>query len=145
MSEDVRIEGLREFNRAVRKASNETAKQLRREMKRRVAEPAAQRVRANVPVDSKRWQRAIRPGATQRGAHITWGRASVPYAPWIEFGGRRRHGPGGAAVATRTRVAEGRYVYPEVGRARGDAIEEAQRVLEEAFQRARLELRSGDG
>lgn len=138
-----RIEGLRDFNRAVKRASTDTAKALNRRMKTEVADPVAQTIRGNVPVKSGRWKRSIKPGATAKGAHITWGRSTVPYAGWMEFGGRRAGGPGGSAVAVRTRTPDGRYVWPEVGRARGQAEETAQQILQDTFRQARLDLRSG--
>jgi hypothetical protein len=139
-----RIEGLREFASAVRKLDNETAKRMRRELKQEVAEPVAQRIRSNVPVRSGNWRKAIRGGATNKGAHIVWGRSKVPYAGWMEFGGglpskQRRSGP---PRVRRDREPEGRYVFPEIGEAREEAMEAAQRVLDRAARDARLSHRS---
>lgn len=138
------VVGLRDFQRSVKRASSETSKQLKREMKAEVAEPVARTIRGNVPVDSGRWQRSIKAGSTTRGAHVVWGRSQVPYAGWLEFGGQlpsRRSGQ--PPRVQRTRVSSGRYVWPEIGRARNTAEQAAEQVLQRAFQQARLDIRSG--
>lgn len=135
------IEGLRDFSRAVKKASNETAKEMRRELKSEIAEPLARSVRGNVPVRSGTWRRSIRAGATQRGAHITWGRARVPYAGWMEFGGQLpSKASGRPARVVRTRTPGGRYVYPEIARARPETEQTVQQLIHRTFQRVELSI-----
>lgn len=143
MSDTARIGGLRDFNRAIKQASTDTARDLKRELIGEVAEPVAERIRGNVPTRTGRWRRSIRAGATQKGAHITWGRKTVPYAGWMEFGGGipNKRNRTGAPRIRRPREADGRYVFPEVGQARAEAEQTAQQVLHRAFQRAQLEIR----
>lgn len=108
----VRIEGARELRRAFRKIDRELGKQLRDELRDRVAEPVAAKIRSRVPVRTGRWRGKITAGATQSGAHISWGRtytagstrdSSIPYAAPMEFGGY----PQGRPFRP-----EGRYVWP---------------------------------
>lgn len=137
-----RIEGLRDFNRAIKQVSPDVASSLKDELRGEVAEPVAARARSNVPERTGRWKRAIKAGATQRGAHITWGRKTVPYAGWMEFGGQlpsKRSGK--PARVRRQRVGDGRYIYPEVAAGRDEAVATAQRVLDRSFRRARLDYR----
>jgi hypothetical protein len=76
--------------------------------------PAA---RAALPVSERpagRWHRpgrlaaSVRVGATRTGAGVRMGSKAVPYAGWVEFGGRR-HRPHDSA---RPFVKDGRYLFP---------------------------------
>ena len=50
----------------------------------------------------------IRVSATRTGAAVRMGRASIPYAGWVEFGGRRKS----PHNSTRPFVKTGRYLFP---------------------------------
>ena len=59
----------------------------------------------------------VRASGTKTGGAVRMGRPAVPYAGWVEFGGRR---PDGSA---RQYVASGRYLLPA---ARGDSSRAAR-------------------
>lgn len=124
------VDGLRDLRRALQALDEDldtraARNELRAELKE-VAELAAQRIRLRVPYDTSRrrkqrgvaehWRDKISAGASQRSAYVTWGRGTVPYAGWLEFGGTRKGRGGGEA--TRPRTPDGRFVFPEVARAR---------------------------
>lgn len=140
----VEIEGLAEFRRALKKVNQDLPKDMRATMRREVADPVAMRVRAKVPVGPGKgghWRDTIRGGATQRNAYVQWGRAKIPYAGWMEFGGQlpsKRSGK--PARYVRRRVGRGYYVHPEVERARPLAGQAAQRALQQVMRRAQLTL-----
>jgi len=140
----VGIEGLGEFRRALKQVDRELPKQLRAAMRSEVADPVAEKVKSRVPVRSGRWLKAIRGGATQRTAYVQWGRASVPYAGWMEFGGgipNKRNRTGRARVR-RPFVAEGRYVHPVVSAESVRAGNAAEKAMLEVMVSAKLRLES---
>ncbi len=108
----IRVTGDRELRRALNRIDKGLGRRLKDELRDKVAEPIASRIRAKVPVQSGRWRDRIRAGATTRGAHVDWGRTytqgstrltSIPYAAPVEFGG---YPPG------RPFIKDGRYVWP---------------------------------
>ena len=78
--------------------------------------PIAEAVRARVPVSDRedRWTNPgalaadVRSNATRTGATVRMGRARIPYAGWIDFGGTRKR----PFDASREYLAGGRYLYP---------------------------------
>lgn len=122
---------LRRLGRGLKALGDGSEKELRRQMKLKVADPVAQRVKGNIPLGPGRspghWRSQVRSGATQRSAYIQWGRNLV-YPPIQEFA--EKWGGSGA----------GRYVYPEVERARPDLQRVALDVLDTAARRAGLAL-----
>jgi hypothetical protein len=103
----IRIEGLREFQAALRKMDKGLPRQIRivlNETADLVASPA----KARVPRRSGRAAASIRVASSQREAKVKGGGGRVPYYGWLEFGGAvgRRHS------VRRPFVKEGRYLYP---------------------------------
>ena len=138
----VEVEGLAEFRRALNQVDRELGKELRRTMKSEVAQPVAQRVRSRVPVRSGAWRKEIKPFATARAAGVQWGRAKVPYAAWMEFGGgipNKRNRTGSPRIS-RKFLAGGRYVHPTVEESASDALGAAQGALDAVMRRAQLVL-----
>jgi hypothetical protein len=90
-------------------------------------EPVAGAVRGTVPHDSGTLSGSVRTSGTRTGGSVRMGRASVPYAGWIDFGGGRPDG------SSREFVADGRYLFPA---ARGLASVAADRyaaALDQVF------------
>ena len=140
----VGIEGLGDFRRALKNVDRELPKELRARMRSDVADPVAALVKARVPVRSGRWRKAIRGGATQRVAYVQWGRATVPYAAWMEFGGGipNKRSRTGRARVRRPFVSEGRYVHPVVESESARAGNAAEKALLEVMASAKLRLES---
>lgn len=108
MRVQVKIEGMREFRKALRDADRELPKEMRRAFNN-VAEMVADEAANRVPVRSGRLRDSIRPRSTQTEGVVVMGRASVPYAGWIDFGGKIA--PRGTVVE-RQFIREGRYLFP---------------------------------
>ncbi len=98
----IRIDGLRELSKSLRLVEDGLQKEITGVFKR-AAEKVADEARRRVPVRSGRLRDSIRPYATQRAAGVRMGKARVPYAGPVEFGGYPK---------ARPFVAEGRYIYP---------------------------------
>jgi hypothetical protein len=146
----IEVRGMKEV-RAGMKACEQDLKDLTRANKA-LAKVAEADIREAVPSKSGKWRGAIKGGATRTAAKVVWGRASVPYAPWIEFGGtvawKGRGGMTRANIAThgivrtvaymsikRPRVASGRYVYPTAEANAEKYLEVYTDLLDETLRR----------
>lgn len=125
----VRIDGLREFQRALRRADKDMPKQLRHEWND-IAEDVAAEARSRVPVRSGALRESIRPQSQQRYGQVVMGRAAVPYAGWIEFGGRRPH--------ERDFVKAGRYLFPVADEMEQEIRRRSERMVDKLATRAGL-------
>lgn len=81
----VRVEGLREFNRALRRLPPEY-KNEQKAIHKKVAEPVARAAEPRAPSRSGRLAASIRAQGTQREGRVAAGKASVPYAGPIHWG-----------------------------------------------------------
>ena len=79
-----------------------------REAGRKAAEPVAEAARAAVPNDSGTLAGDIRVTAARTGAGVRMGRKTVPYAGWVEFGGKRQN----PHLSLREFIPDGRYLFP---------------------------------
>ena len=102
----VQVQGLRALARDLQRAGTSDSSAVlvqMREAGRSAAEPVADAVRGAYPFDSGRLSGSVRVTATRTGASVRVGRASIPYAGPVDFGGY----PG-----DRQYVRDGRYLYP---------------------------------
>ena len=105
----IHIAGVRELQAALRDADEGSQKKLRLVFNE-AAELIAVPTRRLVPTDSGALARSVKSRSGQREAKVQMGGAKVPYAGWIEFGGRL---PGGQS---RKFIKEGRTMYPTLSR-----------------------------
>ena len=75
-----------------------------------VAQLAVDAVRSKVPRRTGKMAASVRPGRRKNAVLVRMGKAKVPYAGWVEFGGQRTGSGGG--VASRPFIKGGRYLYP---------------------------------
>lgn len=73
---------------------------------RDAAEPVAAAARQTLPHVTGTLAGDVRTSGTKTGAAVRMGRASIPYAGWVEFGGTRPDG------SERPYLAAGRYLFP---------------------------------
>ena len=100
-----------------------------------VAEPIAARTRADLPRGSRTsgaLQGTVRMSATKTGASVRMGRASVPWAGWVEFGGGR---PDGSAREYRP---GGRYMFPAAQNHAPQAAAAYGKALEQVMASTRV-------
>lgn len=133
MGDFVRVQGLNEFQKAVRHASTDLAKDLRRGLNE-AATLVGNETKSRVPQRSGALWRSIKPRSTQREGRVIMGSDAVPYAGWINFGGAvgRDHS------VVRPRVPEGRYLYPAYLAHRAQVEVIADNVLNRVADRAGL-------
>jgi len=126
MAEAIRIDGLAEFSRNLRKLDSDLPKALRVALND-AANVVVDYARPRVPSRSGRAQRSIRARSTRTAARVTSGGARAPYFPWLDFGGRvGRH-----KSVRRAFLKEGRYLYAAYFAKRSSG--EFQRVMTAAL------------
>ena len=110
----VKIDGLADFNRNLRKMDAELPKGLRLALNE-AADVVVDAARSTIPRRTGRAQAAIRARSTRTESRATGGNTRAPYYPWLDFGGegRRRGRP-----SARPFKKEGRYLYPAYYRKR---------------------------
>lgn len=113
MSDAIKVRGLNELAKSLRRIDPELAKELRVVLND-AAETVAVRARRKVPSRSGRAARSVKAKSTRTLARVAGGGNRAPYYPWLDFGG---------AVGKRNSVRrkyqpKGRYIYPEYFKAR---------------------------
>lgn len=106
-TDPIKVEGLAEFSRALRRLDKGAPKQLRL-IGNDAANIVANKARPRVARLSGKAQRSIKASSTRTLSRVKGGGPRQSYYPWLEFGGRvgRKH-------ATRRRfIKSGRYIYP---------------------------------
>lgn len=107
----VGVIGMRAIRRDLNKMADDVSSPVYAAIKeagKQAANPVAQRARATVPKVNDRLSNDIRVSGTKTGAAIRMGRVTIPYAGWVEFGGRRK----APHESTRTFIPSGRYLFP---------------------------------
>lgn len=107
MIEPIRISGLREFNRDLRKLNADLPKALR-VAHNEGAEFIAALARAGVPVRTGRARGTVKARSTRTLSRVQGGSNRAPYYPWLEYGGR----VGRRRSVHRPYRKAGRYIYP---------------------------------
>ena len=120
----IRIEGLAQFSRALRKLDADAPKGLRLAFNE-AAEVVVRRVRPKIPTRTGRAARSLKAASTRTQARVAVGGPSAPYYPWLDFGGR----VGRRKRTVRPFIKEGRYLFPGLS----ESHDEVQRVLERAL------------
>lgn len=144
MPDAVRIEGLGQLRRSLKKLGSDAPKELSKELKK-LADEVVQQVKPQVPYLTGAARASYRPRAMGAGAGIAFGGAKAEYAPWLEFGGSvgRGHQPrrANSGATKRTRVKGGRYLYPTLERMRPEIEDRCAAVMLAAARRYGLETR----
>lgn len=86
----IRVQGLDEIRRGLRRLNSELPKELTR-IHKKAATVVADAARARAPRRSGRLAGSIKPQAGQRYARVAAGRKAVPYAGPIHFGWPKRN------------------------------------------------------
>ncbi|HEX7277779.1 MAG TPA: hypothetical protein VF244_10435 [Acidimicrobiales bacterium] len=122
----VEIDGLKDFQKALRAMDGESQKQLR-VVFNRAADIVVDTAQPWVPRRTGAAAKTVRKASDQRSAAVKFGGPKAPYYPWLDFGGKV--GRGDSIV--RPFKKEGRYVYvalrkkyPEIRKALSDGLRE---------------------
>ncbi len=122
MESQIKVEGLAEFSRGLRKLDKEAPKGLRVALNG-VADFLVQKTQPLIPRRTGAAARSLVARSTRTSARIAVGGRKAPYYPWLDFGGRT----GRNRSVERPFYSEGRYLYPTLGKNR-DEISDRLRV-----------------
>ena len=103
----IRVVGLKELSRALRKMDTDLPKAMRTAWNT-IGDRVIQTARADVPRRSGRAAASIKPRSTRTELRVTAGGNRAPYYPWLDFGGR----VGRKRSVARPFYSDGRYLYP---------------------------------
>lgn len=130
----IRIEGLAQFSRALRKLDADAPKGLRLAFNE-AAEVVVARVRPKIPKRTGRAARSLKAKSTRTQARVAVGGPSAPYYPWLDFGGR----VGRRKRTVRPFLKEGRYLFPGLAESHRDVQAVLERALSGVVRSAGLE------
>lgn len=131
----VAVEGLAEFNSALRKLDKEAPKGLRLALNEG-ANLLVSKTKPKIPRKTGAAAGSIRARSTRTSARVAVGGSKAPYYPWLDFGGRT--GRGGSVE--RKFYKEGRYVYPTLREIRPEIIDELNSQIRSVARGAGLEV-----
>lgn len=137
-SHAVRIEGLAEFNRALRRMDKDAPKALRLAMNDS-ANIIVGWARPRIPRRTGRAARSVKAQSTRTLARVVGGGARVPYYPWLDFGGRT----GRDGTAQRPFQTRGRYIYEGYFQNRRLFTQTLEKSLRQIVTDAGLEVTRG--
>jgi len=131
----VSVNGVRELQAALKQVEKTWPRELRLVFNE-AAKHVAERARPQVPQRSGRLAKSIKPASTQRAGRVGYSSPSkVPYAGWIEFGGKIT-GPKGDRI--RPFVSKGRYLFPAAEQEREPVMRTLEQELGSLIRRAGL-------
>ncbi|HEX6969406.1 MAG TPA: HK97 gp10 family phage protein [Micromonosporaceae bacterium] len=108
MGEAVKVEGLRELSRNLKKIGPDMPKALRLGLNK-VADLVVQDAKPRVPTRTGRAAKTLRAASTRTASRIRAGGKRAPYYPWLDFGGTITRG--GRGTISRPFYKDGRYIY----------------------------------
>lgn len=135
----IKVQGLREFQAALRQMDGESQKQLRVVLNK-AADLVAEDASSKVPRRTGRAAASVRAQSSQREAKVLGGSKKVGYYPWLDFGGRI----GKDKSVVRPFQKRGRYIYPAYVRQYDKVYSTLTAALAELARTAGLQV-SSDG
>jgi hypothetical protein len=126
MVEPIKVEGLAEFSRSLKRIDASMPKALRLALND-ASNVVIDYARPRVPRRTGRAARSIKAASTRTASRVSAGGARAPYYPWLDFGGR----VGRRRSVARPFYKEGRYLYKSLIVKR----ERFTQVMESALQR----------
>lgn len=118
MPESIKVVGLREFSRSLKKIDSDLPKTLRT-VHNDAANLIVDWAKPRVPSKSGRAAGTLKAKSTRTMARVSGGSAAAPYYAWLDFGGR----VGVNKSVYRPFLAEGRYIYAGLAAKREDITE----------------------
>lgn len=137
MTDAIKVEGLAEFTRNLKKLDSDLPKALRMAFNQ-AADVVVQDARAGMPARSGKAKASLKAKSTQTATRISLGGNRAPYAPWLDFGGH----VGKNRSVRRPFLKEGRYLYNAYFRHRdsGRIQEELTKALLDVARQAGVEV-----
>lgn len=134
--EPVRIQGLKEFQKALREMDRDLPKQIRVILNLATG-VVIDWARPRIPSDTGAAAASVKARSSQREARVAIGGSRAPYMPWLDFGGEGRR-PG--RPAARPFIRQGRYLYAGLDATRDEVTKIMSDGLDELGRSAGLEM-----
>lgn len=138
--DSIKVQGLNEFVRAVRRTSSDMPKVIRAGLNSAM-QIVVDDARPRIVKRSGRAAATLKGQSTQNRARIKAGGRRAPYFAWLDFGGSRRGRAGGLAV--RQFREKGRYVWLSFGEKKAEVMEALTGALVDVARQAGLEVTHG--
>lgn len=139
---EIRVEGLAELRRALRKAEQvDDLTELRVALKRAASVVAAD-AQSRVPSRTGRARGAIRAVSGGNKAYVVGGKKKIPYYGWLDFGSRSPQTGQPRSVGPWTGSgkgpAKGRFIYPAIDAKRPEVVDLVGDAVGQALKRLGL-------
>lgn len=137
MTEPIRIDGLKEFQRNLKKLNADLPKAVRVALNE-AADVVVGAAVTRIPKRTGRAARSVKARSTRTAVRVSGGGNRAAYYPWLEFGGR----VGRKKAVRRAFLPEGRYIYGAYADKRdsGEFGEVLQRALLDVVREAGIEV-----
>jgi len=132
----IKVEGLKEFSRGLRKLDTEAPKQLRIALNGS-ATLLADKTRPKIPSDTGAARGSVKASSTRTSARVAIGGRRAPYLPWLDFGGQGRR-PG--RPAARQFRKDGRYVFVTLEQIQGEITRSLEDGIRQVARNAGLDV-----
>lgn len=106
MADAIRVDGLAEFSRNLRKLDADLPKALRIALNE-AADVVVDYATRHVPTRTGRAKRSLKARSTRTEARVSGGGNRAPHYPWLDFGGK----VGRNKSVSRPFYSDGRYIY----------------------------------
>lgn len=136
MVEPIKVEGLADVNRALRKLDKDAPKGLRT-ANNEAADLLVSRTIPKIPRVTGRAAKSVRAQSTRTSARVSIGGPRAPHMPWLDFGGEGRR-PG--RPAARPFIKQGRYIFPTLAENEDEIGRTLVRALDQVVTDAGLDL-----
>jgi hypothetical protein len=135
VADAIRVYGLADFSRSLKRLDSDLPKVLRLAMNE-AADVVVTAARMRVPKRSGRAARSLQPRSTRTMVRVAAGGRRAPYYPWLDFGGR----VGRNRTARRAFIPDGRYIYPAYNDNRERFLQIMQKALVDVARSAGVEV-----
>lgn len=132
----IRIDGLKEFQRALKDMDRQLPKQIRLILNDATA-LVIDWARPRIPTATGRAKASVKARSSQREARVAIGGNRAPYMPWLDFGGQGK-APG--RPPARPFIRKGRYLYPGLEATRDEVTEKMSAGLADLGRSAGLDV-----
>ena len=137
MTDAIKVDGLRQFQRDLKTLDQNLPKAVRLALNESVG-MVVDSAKPKTPSDSGKARGSIKPSSTRMLARVSGGGNRAPYYPWLDFGGK----VGKYRQVQRSFKKKGRYIYPAYFKHRdsGDFQESMVAGLIEVAKSAGIEM-----
>lgn len=140
----VRVDGLRELRRDVRRVSPELVPLLRNNLKRAgdsVVSSARRRLRSSIRNQGRSdgsTEGTLRVTSGGNVIYIKGGNAGHPHYGWLDFGGQLKPIGGRRNLQSRPKIKKGRYIYPAIAENNRQIADGVKQAVEASLRRNQL-------